>query len=619
MKTFKLISFIILSVGLATCTTGYMGSVPYDDVYYSSNNTPPPANPQPAVQSSGRYSTAPDYRSNNQNNNNEQAYDSRDYSTNQDRYTQSNDEFVSEPDRQVNVYNYYDDDTYNNDDYYDYAYSARIKRFHTPSIGIGYYDDYYTNLYWYNHNPYSWGTSIYMGYNFWGGAGFNLGWSWGWGSIGYQWGYPYSGWYSNPWAYNYYGYPYGGGWGGYWNGYNHGYWNGYYGGYYGGNYGGNYYNSYDANSHYYGPRHNRGSSNGAFARPAGSFGDTYESKLNSRRIAAGGGNTPGITTGSTRPKFAGNTITERRKQASGTTANERISPNARPPGTSGNANVSRIDAATNTIGNQTANPRIKPSTTNLNTTNSASTEVDGKNISNSRVRVNGDIQQSASGNAAVSDDPPTSVKPVRKTTDPRLQNIQSRGSNTNDGGTPQRYNYSRYSRSAQDATPRTVETPAGRDAKTYTPPVYTQPRSSNEYSSPRSRVVTYPESGRENQNSSRDVNSAPAQNTERRSPVKYQSPQENQRRQQPATQPRKYNTPTQSQPSRSYNPPSNQESRSNYQAPARSNESYSSPARSNNNSSSTPSRSSSSSYSSPSKSSSSGSSNSGSSNSGRRK
>lgn len=56
---------------------------------------------------------------------------------------------------------------YEQDDYYDYAYSARIRRFHSPFLYSDYYSDYYTNLYWYTYDPFYWGTSIYLGYSWW--------------------------------------------------------------------------------------------------------------------------------------------------------------------------------------------------------------------------------------------------------------------------------------------------------------------------------------------------------------------------------------------------------------------------------------------------------------------
>src|SRR6267378_3272857 len=53
-------------------------------------------------------------------------------------------------------------DHFNSDDYYDYEYAARLRRFHNPYSGYGYYDGYYTNSYWYSYNPFQWGVSIYM-------------------------------------------------------------------------------------------------------------------------------------------------------------------------------------------------------------------------------------------------------------------------------------------------------------------------------------------------------------------------------------------------------------------------------------------------------------------------
>ena len=178
------------------------------------------------------------------------------------------------------------------DDYYDYEYATRIKRFDNNVQGLSYYDNYYTNSYWYTGNPYTYGTSVYTGYSWWGSSynnyaynpsvSFYSSWGWGYGNqfggysgynpymAGYAAGYNngfnngiygnYYG-YGNPYygsPYGYYGYdpygygnPYGyGGYGGY--GYN----NPYYGGGWG------YYNSYDNNSSYtYGPRTSHGGGN----------------------------------------------------------------------------------------------------------------------------------------------------------------------------------------------------------------------------------------------------------------------------------------------------------------------------------------------------------------------
>ena len=54
---------------------------------------------------------------------------------------------------------------YTADDYYDYSFSSRIRRFHRPIYYSGYYGGIYTDYYWYNSDPFSCGTSIYYGYN----------------------------------------------------------------------------------------------------------------------------------------------------------------------------------------------------------------------------------------------------------------------------------------------------------------------------------------------------------------------------------------------------------------------------------------------------------------------
>lgn len=99
--------------------------------------------------------------------------------------------------------NYYADDTY------DYFWASRINRFHRPIPGFGYYDPFYTNMYWYNYDPFFYGTSIYTS---WGWGGFYTPWyrPWGWG---WNWGY-------QPFCYRGQGMLYGlGQWNPYWNPY----------------------------------------------------------------------------------------------------------------------------------------------------------------------------------------------------------------------------------------------------------------------------------------------------------------------------------------------------------------------------------------------------------------
>lgn len=277
---------LIAAVALSSCSsTQPAGNSSYDDVYFSS--TPKQQSPATNTAQTQTQSKPADYSSTKSNEKPERF----DYTGNQQPSS------TTRTEQDGNTYitnNYY----YDPDDYYDYAYTARLRRFHTPFIGWGYYDSYYTNSYWYDYNPSSWGVSIYMGYNWWAPSyyysspftwGFSI--SYGWPSY-YGWGQPY--WY---WNYPYYFHsPYYA----YWSGYNQGYWNGYWNGYYSGLYNSPYYyNSYDYNSYnnyYYGPRRNR-TSGGSTSAPRASLASLYQKSVDNDRPR-----TPVISTVSSDPR-----------------------------------------------------------------------------------------------------------------------------------------------------------------------------------------------------------------------------------------------------------------------------------------------------------------------------
>jgi hypothetical protein len=209
MKTLTILA-VLLSLFVVSCKSTYDASAPYDEVY-----------------SSGK----------------------------QDKNVVAQDVTVvgqnvtvqSQPVESTTAYegDYYSPDyasgQFDSSGYYDYEYSSRIKRFQNDNPGFDYYDNYYTDNYYYNYDPYAMGSSIYGGYGCCSpgfSIGFGLGYGWGgyWGM-----GYPYYGYspywgYYDPWYYPYYGgwgygYPYYGyGYGSYWAGYYDGYYDGYYGG-----------------------------------------------------------------------------------------------------------------------------------------------------------------------------------------------------------------------------------------------------------------------------------------------------------------------------------------------------------------------------------------------------
>ena len=129
------------------------------------------------------------------------------------------------------VPDYTEEDYYNADDYYDYSYSSRIRRFHRPMFYSNFYGSIYTDYYWYNHDPFYCGTSIYYGYN---------------------WHSPYYSYYSySPYYYHNFYTPY------FYTPYFYGNYYGYYGyghNHYLGVYNTYYQNTYDNNSYSTGPR-----------------------------------------------------------------------------------------------------------------------------------------------------------------------------------------------------------------------------------------------------------------------------------------------------------------------------------------------------------------------------
>jgi len=166
---------------------------------------------------------------------------------------------------------YVTDNNFNYDDYYDYSYASRIRRFQYSPFN-DYYHDFYTNRYWYDYNPGYWGSSIYSSW------GMNPGMAIYMDPFSFSWGMysPFNGFYDpfySPFGFDYYGFG-NGGYGLGYGGYGLGYGSGYYGGIY--SYGGGYSNSYDQNSRtYYGPRREGSASNGPTPAQRTAFSQHY--------------------------------------------------------------------------------------------------------------------------------------------------------------------------------------------------------------------------------------------------------------------------------------------------------------------------------------------------------
>ncbi len=267
MKAILHTSFIaILGLALGSCSSSSnMASTEYDDMYHSSSDRTIAVDDRSASPStySGNSDqgqiTNPEYNTNNS------------ASGSNARYGNSGTD------------EYYTDN-------YDYHYSARLRRFHSPYVGAGYYDPFYTDYYYYNPRAAYYG-SIYSGWYYTspGAWGYDPFWSprpWGYSpgfaiSIGYGWGRP---WYSP-----YYGIGYGMGWG-----------YPYYSPYaFGGGYGAGYYHGFydgamasNGNRVMYGRRGDRSSTLGNLGNRGGRTTGSTGGRVSSGRMAA-----PALTTG----------------------------------------------------------------------------------------------------------------------------------------------------------------------------------------------------------------------------------------------------------------------------------------------------------------------------------
>lgn len=212
------------------------------------------------------------------------------------------------------INNYYD---------HDYFYSSRINRFHRSYVAFDYYSPVFTDAYWYDFSPYSWGISIYSGSGFGLGLSFNYpvyydyGWNYPFFGGSYYWGYNpfYYNWYSpfsisfrigNWWPRSYYGWYDRDRWDyGYHSSHNN-YYNSY-----------NYYNNYNRRSAYsYGTysgnsrrsgsiNDTRNVTSGSFSRRDGNYSNT--SRTGSDKIKTNNGLHLGETRRFTNPSNPGGT------------------------------------------------------------------------------------------------------------------------------------------------------------------------------------------------------------------------------------------------------------------------------------------------------------------------
>lgn len=228
MKLMTIISAAFFLLVSFSCSSYKSGTVSEsDDRYYSLSD----ANKERRT-ASKLVSNSNQNQPTNQNQNSDTPTNSQDESDYR-QYPNSSNYTQNQPNTGGNVTNNYYGNDYDIDDYYDYMYSSRIRRFNRNNFtGMGYYNPFYTNTYFYNNDPMFFGNSIYSSYGFfnpyvpwgYGGSGLNFGWNsfsgfnfgfgynpysmfnnpWRWNSWGYNpWSSPFG---YNPWGYNPWGY-----------------------------------------------------------------------------------------------------------------------------------------------------------------------------------------------------------------------------------------------------------------------------------------------------------------------------------------------------------------------------------------------------------------------------
>ncbi len=383
---------------------------------------------------------------------------------------------------------------YNMNDF-GYHYSSRISRFHNSYSTFDYYAPVFTETYWYNYEPYTWGMTIYSN----GGFGVRYGSSWsfpayynaGWYGIGYSdsfyYGYSpfYFDWYTpvviNVRVRNYYP----------------SYYTRYPAHYYGGGYNvvNNYYygNNYYGNSNYSNPRYNYPSSpypssgsNVSYSRRNSYSSTSVGSNSSNRRVVAGtagtgavvsdrGGNS-NANTGNT--NVNSNANSNRRAVNQGNTNTKEktnngaiVDPNndTRKPATvtnNGRGTVPRNTGSTNNSGNTGNNVNTRNTGNAGNTGNSATNRNTINNSTNTNI--NKDIRTNV---GRVIDNSNRNTGTSNNTSTIRRSGADNSGSSTVTTGTSNsRSNASTKSTTTTKKKEETVKTDDTKAKKTTTPP-----------------------------------------------------------------------------------------------------------------------------------------------------
>jgi len=472
MKTLLLLSAAAAML-LGSCTTTRFASSEADGIYYIPRQAPIRQAQQEIPRGQGI--AHDDHRMPTNAVPQQQHQEYTEYSDEQ-YYTENNQTYYEDSGNLRSTRHFYKDELM-----HDFSFASRIRRFHRPQYRWSYFDPWFTNMFWYTHNPNYFGVSIYHGFgslafHFPAFMHFQPGFYW------YTWASPFH-WYS-PWHFsqNHWGW-----WSwnthwsrqmwwgrsGFWGGWNQGYWAGFHDGFHRGWWSNpaNFqyiYNSRDRSNYIYGHRGATGtvigSGRGITEGRTPSFAERFEGRNRENPpVAPGTQTTPGrgvSERGRTMQPggVQGGTATPGRAGGSTVGVSER-GRTTQP----GGGHVGQ--PATGRPGSDAENPRATGGAVAPRERESG--------------RVQGQPREQFDGNRPIERDP-QGGRQVRENPSP---SIQRQPTERAPQSPPREMQPDRPQRQPENNQP-TMRQPEQQRPRSYTPPSYQQPRSTREYRSP---------------------------------------------------------------------------------------------------------------------------------------
>ena len=155
MKTLLLLSAAAAML-LGSCTTTRFASSEADGIYYIPRQAPIRQAQQEIPRGQGI--AHDDHRMPTNAVPQQQHQEYTEYADEQ-YYTENNQTYYEDSGNLRSTRHFYKDELM-----HDFSFASRIRRFHRPQYRWSYFDPWFTNMFWYTHNPNYFGVSIYHGF-----------------------------------------------------------------------------------------------------------------------------------------------------------------------------------------------------------------------------------------------------------------------------------------------------------------------------------------------------------------------------------------------------------------------------------------------------------------------